>query len=780
MPNDQKGAVKMIENNWKKWGRSVVLLAALVSSLTLAVHFMNAILERPYVGIYTVSEGYRVTVSFVAPYSWADSANVQPGDTVISIDGKPAFENRNISSFDMVGQAKSISLERGPSEFTLSIDNGASKWALLFYLISPLAFFMTCFVAVLFLYIRKESSPVVRTLIALLVTVSPVLLEMSANTRHDSWSLRLTSVALVFTLIFLVHFLRDYFSVCGFLLVSNWLLGCLYLCGTLIVLNSCFFTSREVSAYYQQELVFSVFVFGLLCIQLARLYYQIRASEYGRIIHIIMAGFFLAMFPFIALYALPNMIIGTSIVPVEWTTPWTILLPITLCYIVLSSSLIDMSFYIGRLGYYCALSFAATLLLLIGCLGFVQRHLTENPSDIARLGALSFCLGLITLYIKEYMDYRLRRYLHPKREPHQETLNRFLQKSKTEYTLRHVELMLRRAVLSELPVQETALFVVNRDGSIRQINRRLEKSMENIQITFDHAYVLKRSEIGFTAVLKDERDQKVILAGKWMKPGRDLNFDERMWLETLINYARVVVDNLYKMEGLMREFNNLEADRKKIPQAMNRWLFTISEQERAHLSRDMHDTNIQDQLAIARDIDAELKKLSNPETARRLSYIRERILDNAEGMRKMIREWYPADIFRGKLDRSLDALFQRVNLTADFHLETQVENAPRTLTKECALCLYRAVQELLRNAIEHSQATHVRLSLVYEATRCLLNYQDDGKGLDEQMIVPFFSTTGLPGLISRVEGLGGNIAFRSHIMDDYNNGLFVRIKLPMN
>jgi len=769
----------MINNIWKQWRRSILFLAALIYALTLAAHFMWVILDRPYVGIYTVQEDNQIKVSAVAPYSWAESAGVRTGDVILNVDGRQPEDNRNITTFGMVGQAKQVTVARGAVVRNLNIDNGASEWALLFYLIIPLAFFATCFVAVLFLYLRKESSPVVRILIALLITVSPVLFEMSANARHDSWSLRLTSVAIVFTLIFLVHFLRNYFSVCGFLLVSNWLLGCLYLCGTLIVINSCFFTSREVSAYYQQELVFSVFVFGLLCIQLTRLYYQIRASEYGRIIHLLMAGFFLALFPFVALYALPNMFIGTSLVPVEWTTPWMIMLPVTLCYIVLSSALIDMSFYIGQFGYYCALSFAITLLILISFLGLVQRHITESPADVARLGALCFVVGLIIFYIKEYTDYHLIQFLHPKRRRRQETLNRFLQKSKTEYTLRHVDLMLRRAVLSQLPVEETALFLVNSKGRMRQVNKKTTLLMRHMPIIADHDFDLKKSNIGFTVLLKDDKTNKVVLVGKWMKPGRSLNLDENMWLETLVSYARVVIDNLYKTEGLLQAFHHLENDRKRIPHAMNRWLFSISEQERAHLSRDMHDTNIQDQLAIAREIDAAVKKIHHPETVRKLSYIRERILDNTEEMRKMIREWYPADIFNGKLENALDVLFQRVNLSADFHLETHLADIPHGLSKEMVLCLYRAIQELLHNAMNHARASRVRLDLSFEEDSCLLCYQDDGAGLANTAIDPFFSTTGLTGIMSRVEGLNGNVLFRERKIEGTDGGLSVQIHLPI-
>lgn len=770
----------MIRANGKRWIHWGFLLVVVGYSLTLTIHFMLVILNQPYVGVYTLKDGNKVTVSQVAPYSWGESARIQPGDTMLSIDGQPAFENRNVRIFNMVGLAHKLTLDRDGTVRSLVVDNNSSQWALLFYLVLPLGFFVTCFVEVLFLYLRKERKSVVHVLIALLVTLSPLLFEIAANARHDSWSLRLTSFSILFTLVFLVHFLRDYFLPCGFRLISDWMLGCLYLCASMIFINSCFFVSREVNAYYQQELVFSVFVFSLLCVQLARLYTQIKASEYGRVIHLLIVGFMLSTLPFIALYAAPNMIIGTSLVPVEWTTPFIIILPITLCSMILSSAFIDMSFYIGQFGYYCALSFIITLMMMLTFLGVTQRHFTERPEAVVRFGLVCFVTALLILYVKEYSDYRLRDMLHPHRVSRQSALNRFLQTSKSEYTLRHVALMLRRAVQSELPVEDAGIVIIKADGQIRPVNAPIHPDLLRFARAADAELEVRRvARKGFRAVLRARGAEQVIFVGKWVKPGRALNLDERIWLETLINYARVVVDNLYKTEGLMRAFKHLEDDRAKIPHSMNRWLFSISENERAHLSRDIHDTNIQDQLAIAREMDAAMKTIDDPETRTRIDTIRDRILDNADMMRKLIREMYPADIFHGELSKALDALFRRVNLSADFYLETAISRTPHNLSKQNALCLFRAVQELLGNAMKHAHCTRVWLGLAFDDARGVLSYRDNGIGFDPKTLDPYFSTMGLTGIISRVQGLGGTVEFGAQELGSASGGFALCIKLPI-
>jgi len=71
------------------------------------------------------------------------------------------------------------------------------------------------------------------------------------------------------------------------------------------------------------------------------------------------------------------------------------------------------------------------------------------------------------------------------------------------------------------------------------------------------------------------------------------------------------------------------------------------------------------------------------------------------------------------------------------------------------------VQELLNNARKHSHARLVTLSLKKEGGLFTLNYADDGVGLDVAKIGKSFGTMGFPGMIGRVEGLGGRINIRS-------------------
>jgi signal transduction histidine kinase len=67
---------------------------------------------------------------------------------------------------------------------------------------------------------------------------------------------------------------------------------------------------------------------------------------------------------------------------------------------------------------------------------------------------------------------------------------------------------------------------------------------------------------------------------------------------------------------------------------------------------------------------------------------------------------------------------------------------PEVIPEDAALCLYRIVQEALRNVLKHSGARHARVELSRSGEMmCLLQVVDDGAGFD-------------PGSIRAREGLG--------------------------
>ncbi|WKB35916.1 hypothetical protein QS257_00360 [Terrilactibacillus sp. S3-3] len=165
---------------------------------------------------------------------------------------------------------------------------------------------------------------------------------------------------------------------------------------------SMLFSEKEINAGYPLELIFSAAVFVMLSIQTIRLYIRVKKTEYRKIVQILMTGFFfLSLFPFAGLYALPLVAFGVPVTPLEWTLPFLVFMPITLFYLVISEFFIDISFIIGRLAYYGGLSLFVTALILSAFLGVMHKSIAWNPLEVARMGIITLTVVLLLLYSKD-------------------------------------------------------------------------------------------------------------------------------------------------------------------------------------------------------------------------------------------------------------------------------------------------------------------------------------------------------------------------------------------
>lgn len=94
--------------------------------------------------------------------------------------------------------------------------------------------------------------------------------------------------------------------------------------------------------------------------------------------------------------------------------------------------------------------------------------------------------------------------------------------------------------------------------------------------------------------------------------------------------------------------------------------------------------------------------------------------------------------------------------TDDFQVNYYFHNWRSILDDEEATHFYRIVQELLQNAIKHSQASEVFLQTVIKGNTITLSFEDNGKGFDVKK-----KGKGLLGIMNRVEVLNAEFNIES-------------------
>jgi two-component system, NarL family, sensor kinase len=181
-------------------------------------------------------------------------------------------------------------------------------------------------------------------------------------------------------------------------------------------------------------------------------------------------------------------------------------------------------------------------------------------------------------------------------------------------------------------------------------------------------------------------------------------------------------------------------------------------QERRRIGQELHD-GLGQMLSVARLSITALQQKSYLTNDRRQELLDAAIhsVDKAfYELRDISHNLAPSALTEKGLLGALKDLTDQVNQSQHIkaHFETYGMNGPLDPIMENTL--YRAVQELLSNAIKHANATSFFIQLVRSDDEINLMVEDNGKGfnLDKTYILP---GGGLNNIRSRVENLNGNI-----------------------
>ncbi|HEY9087419.1 MAG TPA: ATP-binding cassette domain-containing protein [Anaerolineaceae bacterium] len=210
-----------------------------------------------------------------------------------------------------------------------------------------------------------------------------------------------------------------------------------------------------------------------------------------------------------------------------------------------------------------------------------------------------------------------------------------------------------------------------------------------------------------------------------------------------------------------------------------RRLLSEHEEERKHLSRELHDQIIQDLLSINYELESMETEVSiSPTMADDLTEVRQGIRILVENLRRICGNLRPLTIDSLGLGAALQSLARdwsaRTGIKVDVHIDSNLVRLPEATE----LSLFRIVQEGLNNVWRHAQATRVRISVQHTSPRMLeVAVQDNGNGSFENVDLASLSASGhygLVGISERVAMLGGR--FRLQRMPE--GGALLLVEIP--
>jgi len=199
------------------------------------------------------------------------------------------------------------------------------------------------------------------------------------------------------------------------------------------------------------------------------------------------------------------------------------------------------------------------------------------------------------------------------------------------------------------------------------------------------------------------------------------------------------------------EMYDLHRDKRLLTEQLMR----SEEQERRRIAREMHDSTVQDLVAIGLNL-KRLRHLADDLVAQEvLAEVRTILTRTQQDVRTLSYLLHPPLLEEGGLVLALASLIRGLSSRMQIRVEFETDVSDCRLPIDVEMALYRVAQEALINVHKHASATHAIVTYHREADRLVLKVEDDGVGIGGRQCSHVGSGVGIQGMRARLLQLGG-------------------------
>ncbi len=165
---------------------------------------------------------------------------------------------------------------------------------------------------------------------------------------------------------------------------------------------------------------------------------------------------------------------------------------------------------------------------------------------------------------------------------------------------------------------------------------------------------------------------------------------------------------------------------------MSGQLIHAQEEERSRLARELHDDFNQRLAMLAVDLERTSQTIADSptEAGRRLHDLWHRATELGDDLHSLSHRLHSSTLETLGLVLGLSSLCREFTEQQGIQVDFADENITHGVDQEVALCIFRIVQEALRNVKKHSGANRAEVRLRREDGHLHLSISDEGRGFD--------------------------------------------------
>jgi PAS domain S-box-containing protein len=232
-----------------------------------------------------------------------------------------------------------------------------------------------------------------------------------------------------------------------------------------------------------------------------------------------------------------------------------------------------------------------------------------------------------------------------------------------------------------------------------------------------------------------------------------------VWLQDIVNVVKEDGTPV-ALRGFMIDIT----ERKQAEQelyGLSARLISAQEDERSRIARELHD-DFGQRLAL---LSVKLEQLkggwpgNGDSIANDITPLLQATQELSSDVHRMSHQLHPSILQHLGLLAAVESFCKEISSQRDIHISIVHHGVPPTLSSEVSLCLYRIVQEALRNVVKHAKAGRVRVEITGAESELRLQISDDGTGFDPQNAQVHMGL-GLLSMRERLRLVNGRVSFR--------------------
>jgi PAS domain S-box-containing protein len=219
-------------------------------------------------------------------------------------------------------------------------------------------------------------------------------------------------------------------------------------------------------------------------------------------------------------------------------------------------------------------------------------------------------------------------------------------------------------------------------------------------------------------------------------------------------------------------------ERKKVEEVLAnlpRRLIEAHEEERTWLARELHD-DVNQRLALALvELDRWKEQLPNSavESHDRIGQLQLGLSNLASDIEALSHRLHSSKLEYLGIVTAARSLCNELSDQQNVEIDFSHKEVPQSMPKEVSLCLFRILQESLRNAVKHSGVRHFTVELCGTAGEIQLTVSDLGVGFDPQHAIARRGL-GLTSMRERLQLVKGQISIQSRL----GTGTRIHARIP--